>query len=38
VDLLTFAAPLESEMIGDEDVAEFMQMLRLAGRFVDTGR
>ena len=38
VDLLTFATDLESDMAGDEDVAEFMEMLRLAGRFVDTGR
>jgi hypothetical protein len=38
VDLLGFAASLEDDMADDEDVAEFMEMLRLAGRFVDAGR
>jgi Ca-activated chloride channel family protein len=38
VDLLGFAASLEDDMADDEDVAEFMEMLRLGGRFVDAGR
>ncbi len=36
-DLLTFAAPLVDEMPGNEDVAEFVDLIRLAGRYIDQG-
>lgn len=37
VDVLTLAAPLVDEMPGNEDVIEFVDLVRLAGRYVDTG-
>ncbi len=37
VDLLTLAAPLEEEMADNADVAEFVELIRLAGRLVDSG-
>jgi Ca-activated chloride channel family protein len=35
VDLLTFAAPLVDEMDGNDDVAEFVDLIRTAGRLID---
>jgi Ca-activated chloride channel family protein len=35
VDLLTFAAPLVDEIDGNDDVAEFVDLIRVAGRLVD---
>lgn len=37
VDVLNLAAPLADEMPGNEDVAEFIELIRLAGRYVDSG-
>jgi Ca-activated chloride channel family protein len=37
VDLLALAAPLVDEMPGNEEVAEFVELIRLAGRYVDSG-
>jgi Ca-activated chloride channel family protein len=35
VDLLTFAAPLVDEMDGNDDVAEFVDLIRVAGHLID---
>jgi Ca-activated chloride channel family protein len=37
VDLLTFAAPLEDEMEGNAQAAELVDLIRLAGRYIDAG-
>ena len=37
VDVLNLAAPLVDELPGNEDVVEFVELIRLAGRYMDTG-
>ncbi|MCB9452231.1 MAG: von Willebrand factor type A domain-containing protein [Anaerolineaceae bacterium] len=37
VDVLNLAAPLVDEMPDNADVAEFVELVRLAGRYVDSG-
>ncbi len=37
VDVLNLASPLVDELPGNEDVVEFVELIRLAGRYVDSG-